>query len=263
TKHLKTATVDHYTSDIDPRQSTLGKLPANWKWQAVSDVMRVTGGLTKNPKRSALVTRRSYLRVANVYANELRLAEVSEMGCTEGEFEKTKLLPGDLLIVEGNGSIEQIGRVAIWDDEIKECSHQNHIIRARPSEIVEPRYVLYWLLSPLGREAIDAVASSSSGLHILSITKVGKLRIPICSKSEQREIVRLIENAFVWIERLAAETTQARSLIGHLDQTVLVKAFRGELVPQDPNDEPASVLLEQIKVAREAEPKKKHQRALR
>jgi type I restriction enzyme S subunit len=154
--------------------------------------MTISGGLTKNPKRSAMAIRRAYLRVANVYANELRLDDISETGCTEKEFEKTKLLPGDLLIVEGNGSLEQIGRVAIWDDEVRECSHQNHIIRARPSEIVEPRYALFWLLSPAGREAIEAVASSSSGLHTLSITKVGGLPIPLCAKPEQIAIVRLI-----------------------------------------------------------------------
>jgi type I restriction enzyme, S subunit len=194
--------------------------------------------------------RRPYLRVANVYANELRVAEISETGCTEQEFEKTKLVPGDLLIVEGNGSLEQIGRVAIWNDEVRDCSHQNHIIRARPSEMVEPRYALFWLLSPAGREAIEAVASSSSGLHTLSITKVGALPIPLCAKPEQIAIVRLVENAFVWIDRLASEPTRARKLIDHLDQAILSKAFRGELVHQDPNDEPASVLLERIKAER-------------
>jgi type I restriction enzyme, S subunit len=49
--------------------------------------------------------------------------------------------------------------------------------------------------------------------------------------------VQLIDAAFAWIDRLAAETTSARKLIDHLDQAVLAKAFRGELVPQDPNDE--------------------------
>jgi type I restriction enzyme S subunit len=116
--------------------------------------------------------------------------------------------------------------------------------------MVEPRYALFWLLSPAGREAIETVASSSSGLHTLSITKVGGLPIPLCAKPQQIAIVRLIENAFAWIERLASETTSARKLIDHLDQAILAKAFRGELVPQDPHDEPASVLLERIRMER-------------
>ena len=57
--------------------------------------------------------------------------------------------------------------------------------------------------------------------------------------------------AFSWVDRLASETASARKLIDRLDQAVLAKAFRGELVPQDPNDEPASVLLEQIRADRQ------------
>ncbi|MCJ9700860.1 restriction endonuclease subunit S [Bradyrhizobium sp. SHOUNA76] len=248
---------------IDGRLSTLPDLPSSWRWMAISELMEIGGGLTKNPARSAMAMRRPYLRVANVYANELRLAEISETGCTEKEFEKTKLASGDLLIVEGNGSLDQIGRVALWNGEVSDCSHQNHIIRARPSELVEPRYALFWLLSPAGREAIETVASSSSGLHTLSITKVERLPIPLCAKPEQRAIVRSIDNAFTWIDRLASETTKARKLVDHLDQAILAKAFRGELVPQDPNDEPASVLLERIRAERgaTAHPKKRRDKS--
>ena len=73
------------------------------------------------------------------------------------------------------------------------------------------------------------------------------MSLPRPALEEQREIVSRIERTFAWIDRLASETTSARKLIDHLDQAVLVKAFRGELVPQDQNDEPASVLLERIR----------------
>jgi type I restriction enzyme, S subunit len=185
-----------------------------------------------------------------VYANELRLDDVAEIGCTDAELAKTHLQKDDLLIVEGNGSLDQLGRVAVWNDNIANCSHQNHIIRARPRRDVTAKYVLYWLLSSGGRNSIETVASSSSGLHTLSISKVGGLPIPICATDEQHEAVRLIDAAFVWIDRLASEVTSARKLIDHLDQAVLAKAFRGELVPQDPHEEPASVLLERIKSGR-------------
>lgn len=76
----------------------------------------------------------------------------------------------------------------------------------------------------------------------------------IC-RDRQAEIVHRIETAFAWIDRLATEATSARKLIDRLDQAVLAKAFRGELVPQDPADEPASVLLERIRAERGAAPK--------
>jgi hypothetical protein len=61
-------------------------------------------------------------------------------------------------------------------------------------------------------------------------------------------------------DRLASETTKARKLIDHLDQAILAKAFQGELVPQDPNDEPASVLLERIRAERHLAPTRRNER---
>lgn len=235
-------------------QGATHPLPESWTWKAIGEVASVAGGLTKNAKRSQLPSRRPYLRVANVYANELRLDDVGTIGCTDKEFEKTKLEPGDLLVVEGNGSIDQIGRVAMWLGAVQDCVHQNHLIRVRCHRNLNPSFALYWLLSPGGRKAIEEKASTTTGLHTLSISKVAQLGIPVPDTMEQAEIVKKIEHAVAWIDRLAAEATSARTLIDRLDQAVLAKAFRGELVPQDPNDEPASVLLERIRAEREAVP---------
>jgi len=81
-------------------------------------------------------------------------------------------------------------------------------------------------------------------------SKLAELLIPIGSLTDQRHVSEFINSAFARVDRLANEATSARKLIGHLDQAVLAKAFRGELVPQDPNNEPASVLLDRIKKER-------------
>lgn len=237
-------------SGIDGRTGQLPGIPDVWGWASIDSISQVSGGLTKNAQRRELKKKVPYLRVANVYANELRLDEVKEIGCTDSELAKTQLQQGDLLVVEGNGSIEQIGRVAIWDGSITPCSHQNHIIRVRPNEQVISPYILFWMISPLGRQYIERVASSSSGLHTLSISKVSGLAIPVCSIDEQKEVVRHIEEAFTWLDTVLDEATAAMHLLDHLDEATLAKAFRGELVPQDPKDEPASVLLERIREAR-------------
>lgn len=237
-------------SGIDGRTGQLPGIPDVWGWASIDSISQVSGGLTKNTQRRELKKKVPYLRVANVYANELRLDEVKEIGCTDSELAKTQLQQGDLLVVEGNGSIEQIGRVAIWDGSITPCSHQNHIIRVRPNEQVISPYILFWMISPLGRQYIERVASSSSGLHTLSISKVSGLAIPVCSIDEQIEVVRQIKEAFAWLDIVLHEATAALHLLDHLDEATLAKAFRGELVPQDPNDEPASVLLERIRGAR-------------
>jgi type I restriction enzyme, S subunit len=70
------------------------------------------------------------------------------------------------------------------------------------------------------------------------------------SREERQEIVRLVENAFTWIDKITKEADGASRLIERLDQSILAKAFKGKLVPQDPNDEAASVMLERIRAER-------------
>jgi type I restriction enzyme, S subunit len=104
---------------------------------------KVTGGVTKNAKRKDLKLQVPYLRVANVYENRLELDEVLMIGITQQEFARTCLARNDLLFVEGNGSLDQIGRVALWDGSIPECVHQNHLIKFRANKNVSPAYVLF------------------------------------------------------------------------------------------------------------------------
>lgn len=211
--------------------------------------------MTKNANRQAHELKKPYLRVANVYANRLDLSDVAEIGLTEAEHAKTRLKPDDLLIVEGNGSLDQLGRVALWSGELDDCVHQNHLIRWRSSGPLS-KFVLFWLLSPQGRSDLMNLASTTTGLHTLSISKVSALPIRLPPSQEQAELVRRVEALFAYADRLENRYTAARAQVECLTPALLAKAFRGELVPQDPNDEPASVLLERIRAARTAVGKK-------
>jgi len=84
----------------------------------------------------------------------------------------------------------------------------------------------------------------------INIGDVRALQVPLPSREEQNEIVRRVEALFAYTDRLEARYTAARAQVERLTPALLAKAFRGELVPQDPNDEPASVLLERIRAAR-------------
>ena len=81
----------------------------------------------------------------------------------------------------------------------------------------------------------------------LNIASLREMKVTVPSLSDQRSAIRKVVRAFAWIDRIALETTSARKLVDHLDQAILTKAFRGELVPQDPNDEPVNVLLDRIR----------------
>ena len=87
----------------------------------------------------------------------------------------------------------------------------------------------------------------------MSLIREHRFLIPYTT-NELRGRLPLAASSFLaaWIDRLASEATSARKLIDHLDEAILAKAFRGELVPQDPSEEPASVLLERIRAERDA-----------
>lgn len=180
-------------------------VPEEWKYAHIADVARIISGLTKNPKRTALPRKLPYLRVANVYANELRLNDIEHIGVADSEIEKLLLQRDDLLVVEGNGSADQIGRVALWDGSITECVHQNHLIKVRFGADVLPRWALTWLLSPGGRHEVEQVSSSTSGLHTLSTGKIGRLPIPVPPLAVQRRIVAEVDRRMSIVAEVEAE----------------------------------------------------------
>jgi len=241
-----------YKEPQPPDTSGLPELPEGWVWASIEQLGQVIGGITKNRQRGRLPLKVPYLRVANVYANELRLDDIEEIGVTETELQRVLLCPGDLLIVEGNGSRDQIGRVALWDGSIYPCAHQNHLIKIRLIEKDIAHYVLYWLLSPLGRSVIEDLASSTSGLYTLSLSKVAAVPVPLPPTSERHRIIDEVESRISLLDSIAGSIEVQFNRAHRLRQSILKRAFEGRLVPQDPSDEPASVLLERIRAERDS-----------
>ncbi|MBN1981848.1 MAG: restriction endonuclease subunit S [Chitinivibrionales bacterium] len=221
--------------------------PSSWVSTYLGNISWVQGGIQKTPKRKPVKNFYKYLTVANVYRGFLKLDEVNSFEATKNELEQLKLKKSDLLIVEGNGSATEIGRCAIWNDEIENCIHQNHIIRARPlSNLIESKYCLLFFNSNFGIKIMMDAASTTSGLYTLSVTKINNLPILLPPLEEQKEIVRQVDKLFALADKVEAHYQKAKARMDKLSQSVLAKAFRGELVPQDPNDEPVEKLLERI-----------------
>lgn len=133
-----------------------------------------------------------------------------------------------MLIVEGNGSLIEIGRSAIWNGAIENCVHQNHIIRVRCVE-AESRFIdLVWN-SPLGAREIREHAVTSSGLYSLSAGKIGAFVLPVPPGEEQREIVRRAERLLSMADDLIVRVETASRQVERSSQAVLAKGFRGEL----------------------------------
>lgn len=221
-------------------------IPSAWEWCYFESLGVVSGGLTKNSKRNSFEKKLPYLRVANVYANELRLEDIQEIGVTDTELGRVLLEEKDLLIVEGNGSPDQIGRLAVWDNSISPCVHQNHLIKVRLIDKALCDFVVYWLMSLPGREQIKSVASSTSGLYTLSLSKVSGLPIPLPSIDEAIEISKLVSDKLEAAQRTEDELTKKIKHSEQLKSSILSKAFSGKLVENQATEETAEQLLEKI-----------------
>lgn len=211
------------------RQAVYASIFDHGTLRPITDFFEISGGLTKNSKRHEFHTKMPYLRVANVYYNFLDLREIKQIGVMPNEIERTLLQKDDLLFVEGNGSKSQIGRVAIWDGSIKNCLHQNHLIKGRPIGGMLPKYALFYLISGYGRKQILDIASSTSGLYTLSINKIKNLKIPYIDIDDQKKSLELIDSRLSCCDQIERTVDTALQQAEAMRQSILKQAFEGGL----------------------------------
>ncbi|MGH9340057.1 MAG: restriction endonuclease subunit S [Acidobacteriota bacterium] len=205
------------------------EIPETWEWAPLGSLAEIKGGIQKQPKRAPKENAYPYLRVANVLRGRLDLSEIHRFELFDDELNTYRLLPGDLLIVEGNGSLTEIGRSAIWNGAIDDCVHQNHIIRVRCVE-ADPRFIdLVWN-SPVGAREVAELAVTSSGLYSLSAGKIAAFAIPVPPLEEQSEIVRRASALLQLANAQLVRVDAAARGVEKSAQAVLAKAFRGELI---------------------------------
>jgi type I restriction enzyme S subunit len=220
-------------------------LPKGWSRKRVDEIGAVQLGRQRSPKDHSGPHMRSYLRAANITWSGLDLSDIKEMNFSPAEFEVFQLKPGDVLLNEGSGSASEVGKPAIWNGEIEDACFQNTLLRVRPHKY-HPRLLRFcFLYIALSGEFIQ----NTQGVNIIHIGKAGlsKKLIPVPPLSEQEALLAKIEMSFARANRLEAEAVRASALLDRLEASVLAKAFRGELVPQDAIDEPAAALLDRIR----------------
>ncbi|WP_188260215.1 restriction endonuclease subunit S [Azospirillum tabaci] len=224
------------------------KLPETWRWARLSDVAEVKGGLAKGKKRPAGVALESvpYLRVANVQRGFLDLSQVKEIEATAEEVEQLRLRRGDILFNEG-GDRDKLGRGWVWSGEIDRCIHQNHVFRARLLSAEINPFLISHFGNTFGQKYFFGEGKQSVNLASISLSKLKAFPVPVIPPAEQVVLCARIEEALRRVEVFRAAWRSVSERLPALDQSILAKAFRGELVPQDPDDEPASVLLERIR----------------
>lgn len=231
----------------------LPELPQSWQWTSLDSLADVVGGITKDSKRqtAAGLIEVPYLRVANVQRGYLNLDEVATIRATSKDVERLRLLPGDVLLNEG-GDRDKLGRGWVWQGQLDPCIHQNHVFRARLFHpMLDPR-LLSWHGNTFGQHWFSRGGKQTTNLASVSKTTLRSFPVPVPPLAEQARIVAGVEVQLSIIDALESivQANEVRS--SRLRSAVLDAAFSGKLVPQDPGDEPASLLLERISTERES-----------
>jgi type I restriction enzyme S subunit len=221
-------------------------VPDSWKVIELKEIAEIKGGITKDSNKQKLTDCEvPYLRVANVQRGYLDLREMKTIRIPQEKLDDFLLKTGDILLNEG-GDIDKLGRGWIWEAQIEPCSHQNHVFRARLKDPRnEPKYISWWAIT-VGSDFFFQSGKQTTGIASINKTKLSCLPILIPGYDEQHEIVSQVQALFKLADSLEAKYKAAMKHINKIEQALLAKAFRGELAAQDPDDEPAEVLLKRI-----------------
>lgn len=174
-------------------------------------------------------------------------------------FSQYALSKGDIVIAMDRPIISTGLKVAQIDEDSAGSLLVQRVANLRPTEWILADYLLLILRSPLFIKQIEEHSTGSDLPHI-SANDILTTSAPLPPLRVQQSICDTVSATFARADRLESEAARARALLDRLEAAILAKAFRGELVPQDPNDEPASVLLDRIRAERAAAPKSKRGR---
>lgn len=177
----------------------------------IGDIADVQYGLTVNAKRREAKNMLPYLRVANTQRFKFDLAEIKTIGI-EAKDSDCLLKQGDILVVEGHADINELGRAAMWEEQIPLCYHQNHLIRIRCRETAVPGYVLEYINSPAGRAYFRKQGKSTSGLNTLNSKVVREMQIPIPTLDEQASIARELSEGRLALDAATSRYQQALAM---------------------------------------------------
>lgn len=250
-KALPSGWKDLYPKPEDPDIANLPKLPEGWVWASLDMVGEITSGVAKGGKRDTSVPVREvpYLRVANVQRGFLDLSEIKTILATESDIANLGLRKGDVLFTEG-GDRDKLGRGWVWQGEIADCIHQNHVFRARPylpellSEFISHHG------NTFGKIWFEAAGKQTINLASINMTMLRRFPVPIPPQKEQQVILDTLTKQLLSLDQQQKATEFGLKQSNVQRKNILKAAFVGQLVPQYQHEEAASTLLERIRTDR-------------
>ena len=234
--------------------ATSGELTWEWRgdqihnWPIVSLKEVATGFNYGSSAKSQAEGEVPVLRMGNLQGGKLDWTDLVYTS-DKSEIEKYLLEPGDVLFNRTN-SPELVGKTSIFRGERKSI-YAGYLIRIKGSKHLDNEYLNLQLNSPHARDYCWKVKTDGVSQSNINAKKIQAYEFELPPIQEQREIVRRVESLFTLADVVEKQYLEAKKRIDRLTQSLLAKAFRGELVPQDPNDEPAAELLQRIQASRE------------
>jgi type I restriction enzyme S subunit len=207
--------------------SSNAELPDGWLESSIGSVGSVRLGRQRSPANATGQFMTKYIRAGNITARGLNLSDVLEMNFTPSERLLFRLAGDDILLVEGSGSADHVGRAAIWHSEIPECCYQNTVIRFRP-HAVDPRYALtvfrHYVFSGL-------FARTARGIGILHLgaSRFRNLPFPLPPMEDQIRIADTVDERTRELREAERSLRSALDRLGEQDLEILAQAAWGRL----------------------------------
>lgn len=240
-----------YQPPAELKTDDLPDLPTGWSWATLGQVsVLIRNGYSKKPLAVGVtrILRISAVRPMSVDANDCRwLPEPIEA------YVDSRVEPGDLLFTRYNGTRSLVGVCGMLRGS-EPMIHPDKLIRVIPvAPLVSAAYLEKASNSGSSRAFVEGMIRTTAGQAGVSGADIKNVPVPLPPLAEQIRIVAEVERRLSVIDNLERTVQQNLARCGRLRQSILKHAFEGKLVPQDPADEPASVLLARIRAQREAE----------
>lgn len=192
----------------------------------LGEVADIASGVTKGRNLEGKVTRElPYLAVANVQDKSLRLSGIKCIDATEDEIQRYRLKKNDLLLTEG-GDPDKLGRGTLWNDELPECIHQNHIFRVRlTTRLLTPLFLNWIVGSPRGKKYFLRSAKQTTGIASINMTQLKGFPLLVPPLGLQQIFATRIQA----IEALKATHRAVLAELDALFASLQQRAFSGEL----------------------------------
>lgn len=244
------STKSKYQEPSNPEEQCCSPIPEGWFVVSVEQVSWLVQ-YGSSAKTSGDSTGVIVLRMGNITSDgALDITDVKRLPYDHAEFPGLLLETGDVLFNRTN-SAELVGKSAVYLGNPQPCSFASYLIRVKTLPGCDPRYLAACLNSTTGKTWIKSVVSQQVGQANVNGTKLQAFVFPLPPEREQRRIMEEIDKRFSAVDEVTMQIEADLKRAERLRQAILKHAFEGKIVPQDPNDEPASVLLERIRTDRD------------